>query len=77
MSLKKTDEQFKKEVHNLFRDEYTVLDEYLHNKKKIRVRHNKCDYEYDTISTNFLNKHDYLKCRFKKEALKIKKEILD
>lgn len=69
MSLKKTDKQFKKEVHNLFRDEY------LHNKKKIKVRHNKC--EYDTIPTNFLNKHGCPKCRLKKEALKTEKEILD
>lgn len=54
--IKKTTEQFKREVYDLVGDEYTVLGEYVNNKTKIKIKHNKCASEYDTLPTSFINK---------------------
>ena len=52
---KKTTEQFKKEVAEVVKGDYTVLGEYKNNKTKIRMRHEVCGYEYDVAPGNFLN----------------------
>lgn len=54
MAKKKTNEQFKKEVYDLAGDEYTFLEPYQGSSKKIRVKHNKCGYEYSVAPHNFL-----------------------
>ena len=53
----KTTDYFKKEVFELVGDEYSVLGEYSKALEKIKMRHNKCNYEYlvtphDFISSN-------------------------
>lgn len=53
-SQQKTTEQFKKEVYNLVKDEYTVLGEYINRAAYIHMRHNKCGREYDVTPGNFL-----------------------
>ena len=53
--MKKTTEQFKKEVYNLVGDEYTVLGEYKNNAIKILMKHNKCGYEFEMKPNNFLS----------------------
>lgn len=54
--LKKTTESFKQEVKQLRNNEYTVLGEYITNKTKILMRHNKCGYEYEVTPNNFISK---------------------
>jgi len=76
--LKKTTEEFKKEVFNLVGDEYTVLGEYINNSTKIKMKHNICNFEYEVRPVNFLTKDNRCpKCkRESKGELKIK-EYLD
>jgi len=51
---KKTTEQYKKEVYKLANDEYTVLGEYIGAHKKILMKHNTCNYEWDIDANSFL-----------------------
>ena len=51
---KKTQEEFIKEVFDLTKDEYTVLGQYITNKTKILIRHNKCNNEYEVQPNKFL-----------------------
>ena len=60
--MKKTTEQFKKEVLDLVNDEYTVLGEYINSKTKIIMRHNKCGYKYKVAPNSFLRGHRCPKC---------------
>ncbi|MCD3216889.1 hypothetical protein G8S55_06425 [Clostridium botulinum C] len=53
----KTDKQFKKEVYELVGNEYTVIEKYISNRTKIKMRHNckKCNnYEYEVTPNKFL-----------------------
>lgn len=52
---KKTDAQFKQEVYDLVGDEYTVLGKYESTDKKIKMRHNKCNYEWSVAPNKFLH----------------------
>lgn len=54
-SKKSNTDEFKKDVFNLVGDEYTVLGEYKSNKKKILMRHNICEHEYEVTPSNFKN----------------------
>lgn len=51
---KKTTEQFKKEIYNLVKDEYIILDDYINNSSKIRFKHNKCDKIFYMRPINFI-----------------------
>jgi len=55
-SYKKTEEEFKKDVYDIYKDEYTVLGEYINNHTKILVRHNceECNNHEWTIKPNNL-----------------------
>ncbi|WP_310876916.1 hypothetical protein [Priestia megaterium] len=52
---KKDTVTFKKEVYKLVADEYYVLGEYEHNKKKILMKHNKCSHLWKVAPLNFIN----------------------
>lgn len=53
LCLKTTDE-FKEDVYALTGDEYSVLGEYIGNKKHVLMRHNICNNTWNAIPTNFL-----------------------
>lgn len=55
-SYKKTTEEFKKEVYSLAEDEYSVLEEYVDAKTKIKLKHNieNCNNEFKVSPNNFL-----------------------
>jgi len=55
MMKTKTTEEFIKEVYDSRGDEYTVLGEYINNTTKIKIRHNKCKYEYGVRPNSFLS----------------------
>jgi Zn ribbon nucleic-acid-binding protein len=52
--LKKTHEQYVKEVYELVEDEYTVLSGYVDDRTKIKMKHNKCGRIFYIRAGNFL-----------------------
>ncbi|PGW27102.1 hypothetical protein [Bacillus cereus] len=61
-SKRLTTEQFKEKVYKLVGEEYEVLGEYQNNNKKIKMRHNKCDREYNVYPSNFLSGKRCVEC---------------
>ena len=77
---KKTHEEFVKEVYDLVGDEYTVLGKYgKGNKEKIKLKHNKCNYEYNVSPNRFLSGDRCPKCfgTIKKTHEEFVKEVYD
>lgn len=56
MLRRKTTTEFKQEVYDLVGNEYTVLGEYKNERTPIALRHNVCNYEWDTTTP-----HDFLR----------------
>ena len=61
---------FKKRVYDLTGDEYTVLGEYKNMYTKIRIRHNKCNTEYDVAPKHFISGTRCTKCLYNTLRLK-------
>jgi hypothetical protein len=59
----KTQEQFEQEVFDMYKDEYTVLGNYVQTNEKISMRHNLCGTEWDIQPANFLNGNACPRCR--------------
>lgn len=55
MPNKKTNEQFKKEVYDLVKDEYEFLEEYINAKTKLKIKHNICNNIYTVTPHDFLD----------------------
>lgn len=53
-NIKKTTDQYKKEVFNLVGIEYSILAEYSNTRTVIKTIHNKCDFVYYVTPNNFL-----------------------
>lgn len=78
-NIKKTTEEFKKEIYDKYGNEYEILGEYVNSKIKILVKHNKCGYEWNTIPSNLLKGEGCPQCkggvkRTHEEFIKIFKE---
>ena len=75
--IKKTTEEFKKEVYNLYKDEYTVMEEYKGSKQKILIRHNICGHKFRVRPTFFLEGNKCPECYGikKKTTKEFKKEV--
>ena len=58
----KSDNFFKKQVNKLVGQEYTFLDKYKGQNVKLKVRHNKCDFEYRVEPGHFLQGRRCPKC---------------
>ena len=76
---RKTDEQFKQEVHNLVGDTYTFLDSYVNTKTKLRVKHNKCGNVYWVAPAKFLSgrRCPYCAGLIKKTDEQFRQEVYD
>lgn len=76
-NIKKTTDEFKKEVYNLVGTEYTILDEYINKDTKIKIRHEKCKNIFEMTPHNFLSGCRCPKCAWNKRASskKISKEV--
>ena len=88
MGIKKTQEQFEKEVFSLVNTEYSVIGKYENCNTKIKFRHNICNNEFEMKPTNFCTngqrcpicKSNFGKITLdiaKKEFLKKNLELLD
>ncbi|MDG0032905.1 hypothetical protein MMB68_25480 [Priestia sp. Y58] len=51
---KKTSDLFKKQVFDLVENEYEVIEEYISTNSKIKMKHNKCGFEYKVKPAHFL-----------------------
>ena len=80
MPIKKTDAEFKKEVYDLVKDEYTFLDHYVNVRTKIRVKHNKCGNIYEVKPMYFVNlssRCPYCSSNAKKTDAQFKQEVIN
>ena len=77
MSGRKIPEEFEQEVHNLVGNEYTVLTPYVKSKIKLKMRHNKCGYEYMVKPNVFLSGRRCPNCygSHKRTTDEFKKEV--
>lgn len=77
--IKKTTEEFKKEVYELYKNEYSVLEEYKGSKEKILIRHNSCGNEFRVRPTLFLEGNKCPKCYGikRKTTEEFKKELYE
>lgn len=60
-TVKKTTDDFKSEVFNLFKEEFEILGEYINTHTKILIKHNKCNNKWEQTPANFLM---YKSCPF-------------
>ena len=77
-NAKKKPEEFKKEVFDLVGEEYTLLEEYVDAKTRIKIRHNceRCNnYEYKKLPNDFLRGDRCPKCSTYIRGLKRRKTI--
>lgn len=58
---KKTTEEFKQQIEYMYKNEYSLLDDYVNVSTKILFKHNTCDKLFKMSPSNFLSKH---KCPF-------------
>lgn len=75
---KKTTDEFKSEVYNLVKNEYTVLGEYKNTSVKIEIIHNNCGNKYMVSPRDFLNGKRCPKCQhrsYKKTTEEFKQEV--
>lgn len=59
---KKTHEQFITEIFDLVGQEYSVIGEYKTSKDKIKLKHNKCGYEYEVYPQGFFKGSRCVEC---------------
>lgn len=59
-------EKFKSQVHDVFKDEYTILGEYTGINEKVLVKHNKCGNEFYIRADHLLNGSGCPKCAIEK-----------
>jgi hypothetical protein len=55
---KRTQEEFKEEVSSLTNGEYSVIGEYKSINKKVLIRHNKCNNEWEIVASNFIHRNN-------------------
>jgi len=67
----KTHEQYLSQVFDLVEDEYLIIGEYINDRTKIKIKHNKCQYIYDVQAGMFLQGNRCPKCNFSKGENKV------
>lgn len=55
LKITKKPEQYKKEVYDLFNDEYKIIGDYINSSSKIKIKHNKCGHCFDIIAYKMLS----------------------
>jgi predicted nucleic acid-binding Zn-ribbon protein len=77
--MRKTNDEFKKEIYDLVGSEYNFIDLYIKADTKIRVKHNKCGNVYTVSPHDFLRgrRCPYCYGNIKKTDTQFKKEVFD
>lgn len=76
--LRKNTDIIKKEIYDLYKDEYQLKSEYINDKTKISLLHKICNREFKVTASIFLNKHTkcpYCFGSYKKSNNEFKKQI--
>ncbi|MCU9811191.1 HNH endonuclease [Paraclostridium sp. AKS81] len=60
--FQKSHEEFLHEVYNLVKEEYTLLSNYIKDDTHIKIKHNKCNHEYNVTPSHFLQGKRCPKC---------------
>lgn len=76
--ISKTPEVFKKDFYEKFGDMYTLIDTFVSYDMYMKIRHNKCDYEWEVIMNSFYYEKRSLedscpKCRVSRGELRVSK----
>ena len=66
MSRRKTQEEFESDVYDIFKDEYTVLGEYVTAVDNIEMKHNKCGHIYSTMPATVMRGSGCPRCKSSK-----------
>lgn len=69
--MRRTQEMWEDEVHQLSNGEYSVIGKYVNNRKKIMMKHNLCNNEWEISPSNFKKGHRCPKCSAKTIAQKL------
>ena len=70
MAKKKTHEEFVTEVFNKYKDEYSVIGQYLGAKEKIEIKHNTCGNIFKIAPSNLLSGQGCPPCKHKQSHQK-------
>lgn len=73
MAVKITTESFKKEIYDLYGNDYTLLSEYKLSHVKVKMRHNVCGHEYEVTPNKFKMGRKCPECANKSRGIKLKK----
>ena len=74
---RKSHEHFLKEVYELVKDEYTVINSYINCRTKIKIKHNKCNHIYTVLPTDFLQGYRCPYCNSSKGEKRIEKWLIE
>lgn len=72
MSKRKTQEEFEKEVYELYNDEFEVEGIYINNLNKIKIKHNICGNSINVRPDHFLRMETGCKTCIQQEQIKLK-----
>lgn len=73
-----THDQFENKIKELYGNEFTVVGEYVNNHTKIKMKHNKCDFEWYVLPKDIIHKHSGCpKCNMSKGERRIAKFLDD
>jgi len=82
--IKRTHDEFVKEIFEISGDEYTVLGEYINANTKIKMRHNKCGHEWEILPSSLIRGIGCPICGHRKAGIvkrkgieKFKEEVFD
>lgn len=71
---RKTTEEFKHEVENFGKNEFSVLGEYVNTHTKIKIFHKKCNRIFEIMPTHFLSSHKCPLCSYDKRGREKRKK---
>ena len=57
-----TQEQFCKDIYDLYGDDYSIVSEYQGLRNKVSIKHNKCGHVFEKIAGNIRRKNGVLRC---------------
>ncbi|PFF51825.1 MULTISPECIES: hypothetical protein [Bacillus cereus group] len=55
-NIRKSHEDYVREIDSIYGSEYSVIGQYISNSNKIKIRHNKCEYEWSPRADGFLQR---------------------
>ena len=77
-NIKKTQEEFEQEVFEQRGNEYSVIGKYKNMATKIKMKHNKCGWEWDVLPRDFIGKQSGCpRCSQSKGEIRVEKYLVE